>query len=411
MEVDLNSMMTDPALANNPWPVYAALREHAPAVSAPFSRSQSGTVVILSRYDDIHRALRSPELFAANYGDAHPANFMGQKRPVIPLNTDPPKHAKYRKLLDPLFSPRAMQGLDASSRRTARELLDQIADAGQADLHAAFTEPFPCRVFLDLVGFPVDDLDKFLRWKDCLIHAEIVAGTDDPDVLARLWSDTADAVYDYFDALLDRRVAEPADDLATRLGQARIDDVPLTRYEMIDILYLQMAAGLDTVTASLDCLVARLAGDIDLQRQARASADDRRQLIEELLRVDTPVQMVQRYAAKDMEMHGIHIAAGDMVMLLIGAANTDESAFTDAMRVDPTRDNTRHMAFGGGIHRCLGSHLARLELTVAFDEIFAAFGEFRLADGRQADFMPGIRTAKSLPLQWQTRTARATTAR
>jgi cytochrome P450 len=180
---------------------------------------------------------------------------------------------------------------------------------------------------------------------------------------------------------------------------------------MIDILYLQMAAGLDTVTASLDCLVARLAGDIDLQRQARASADERRQLIEELLRVDTPVQMVQRYAAKDMEMHGIHIAAGDMVMLLIGAANTDESAFTDAMRVDPTRDNTRHMAFGGGIHRCLGSHLARLELTVAFDEIFAAFGEFRLADGRQADFMPGIRTAKSLPLQWQTRTARATTAR
>jgi len=128
VEVDLNSMMTDPALANNPWPVYAGLREHAPAVSAPFSRSQSGTVVILSRYDDIHRALRSPELFAANYGDAHPANFMGQKRPVIPLNTDPPKHAKYRKLLDPLFSPRAMQALDASSRRTARELLDQIAE-------------------------------------------------------------------------------------------------------------------------------------------------------------------------------------------------------------------------------------------------------------------------------------------
>lgn len=403
MDLDLNSMMTDPALANCPWPIYAGLREHAPAVSAPFSRSQSGTVVILTRYDDIHQALRSPELFAANYGEAHPANFMGQKRPLIPLNTDPPDHAKYRKLLDPMFSPRAIRDLTDSTRRIARELLTGIADSGQADLHAAFTEPFPCRVFLDLVGFPPNDLDKFLLWKDSLIHAEIVAGTDDPEVLAKLWSDTADAVYEYFDVLLDRRIAEPADDLATRLVEARIDDEPLTRHEMVDILYLQMAAGLDTVTASLDCLVSRLAGDGELQRQARHSSEGLRNMIEELLRVETPVSMVFRYATEDMDMHGVHIAAGDMVMMLIGAADTDDTVFADAMSVDANRDNTRHMAFGGGIHRCLGSHLARLELTVAFEEMFAVLGEFRLADGREADFMPGIRTAKSLPLQWESR--------
>jgi cytochrome P450 len=403
VDLDLNSMMTDPALANCPWPIYAGLREHAPAVSAPFSRSQSGTVVILTRYDDIHQALRSPELFAANYGEAHPANFMGQKRPLIPLNTDPPDHAKYRKLLDPMFSPRAIRDLTDSTRRIARELLTGIADSGQADLHAAFTEPFPCRVFLDLVGFPPNDLDKFLLWKDSLIHAEIVAGTDDPEVLAKLWSDTADAVYEYFDVLLDRRIAEPADDLATRLVEARIDDEPLTRHEMVDILYLQMAAGLDTVTASLDCLVSRLAGDGELQRQARHSSEGLRNMIEELLRVETPVSMVFRYATEDMDMHGVHIAAGDMVMMLIGAADTDDTVFADAMSVDANRDNTRHMAFGGGIHRCLGSHLARLELTVAFEEMFAVLGEFRLADGREADFMPGIRTAKSLPLQWESR--------
>jgi cytochrome P450 len=407
MELDLNSMMSDPALANCPWPIYAGLREHAPAMSAPFSRSQSGTVVILTRYDDIHQALRSPELFAANYGEAHPANFMGQKRPVIPLNTDPPDHAKYRKLLDPLFSPRAVKALTDSTRRIARELLNDVAESGRADLHAAFTEPFPCRVFLDLVGFPPHDLDKFLLWKDSLIHAEIVAGTEDPEVLARLWSDTADAVYAYFDVLLDRRIEKPADDLATRLVQARIDDEPLTRHEMVDILYLQMAAGLDTVTASLDCLVARLAGDADLQRQARESGDGLRKMIEELLRVETPVSMVFRYATADMEMHGVQIAAGDMVMMLIGAADTDDTVFADAMTVDPGRDNTRHMAFGGGIHRCLGSHLARLELTVAFEEMFAVLGEFRLADGAQADFMPGIRTAKTLPLQWESRSVGA----
>ncbi len=301
MELDLNSMMSDPALANCPWPIYAGLREHAPAVSAPFSRSQSGTVVILTRYEDIHRALRSPELFAANYGEAHPANFMGQKRPLIPLNTDPPDHAKYRKLLDPLFAPRAMRELTEKTRRIARELLTGIADSGQRDLHSAFTEPFPCRVFLDIVGFPPDDLDKFLLWKDSLIHAEIVAGTEDPEVLAKLWSDTADAVYAYFGALLDRRTDDPADDLATHLLAARIDGEPLTRHEMIDILYLQMAAGLDTVTASLDCLIARLAADVELQRQARQSGEGLRKMIEELLRVETPVSMVFRYATTDME--------------------------------------------------------------------------------------------------------------
>jgi cytochrome P450 len=130
-------------------------------------------------------------------------------------------------------------------------------------------------------------------------------------------------------------------------------------------------------------------------------------MIEELLRVETPVSMVFRYATEDMDMHGVHIAAGDMVMMLIGAADTDDTVFADAMSVDANRDNTRHMAFGGGIHRCLGSHLARLELTVAFQEMFAVLGEFRLADGKQADFMPGIRTAKSLPLQWESRAVAA----
>ena len=267
-------------------------------------------------------------------------------------------------------------------------------------------------MFLDLVGFPPEDLDKFLLWKDSLIHAEIVAGTDDPEVLAQLWSDTADAVYEYFDALLDSRTVEPADDLATRLLEAKIDDEPLTRHEMVDILYLQMAAGLDTVTASLDCLIARLAGDAELQRQARASGEGPAEARSRNCCGSRPrSRWCSGTPQKDMEMHGVKIAAGDMVMMLIGAADTDDNAFADAMTVDPDRDNTRHMAFGGGIHRCLGSHLARLELTVAFEEMFALLGEFRLADGKEADFMPGIRTAKSLPLQWESHAVAANASR
>jgi cytochrome P450 len=395
MELDLNSWMTDPVIGNNPWPMYAGLRDFAPAVSAPFSRSRSGNVVILSRYDDVHRALRAPELFEANG-----ANEMGQQRPVIPLDIDPPEHAKYRKLLDPLFSPRAVAALADDTRAIAREMLAVVTEAGHADFHQAFTVPFPCRVFLNVVGFPADDLDLFLRWKDAFVHGEAVAGSGDLTVLRKLWADTAAEVYAYFDAMLDRRIAEPADDLATRLVQAEIGEQPLSRNEMLDILFLQMAAGLDTVTATLDCVLTRLARDVDLQTACRGEPERTRQIVEELLRVETPVSLVLRYATQDMVMHDVQIAKGDLVMLLLGAANTDDRVFDDPMTTDINRDNSRHMAFGGGVHRCLGSHLARQELKVALEEIFATLGTFTVPEGQEVNFVPGIRTAVSLPLEW-----------
>jgi cytochrome P450 len=395
MELDLNSWMTDPVIGNNPWTLYAGLRDFAPAVSAPFSRSRSGNVVILSRYDDVHRALRAPELFEANG-----ANEMGQQRPVIPLDIDPPEHAKYRKLLDPLFSPRAVAALADDTRAIAREMLAAVTEAGHADFHQAFTVPFPCRVFLNVVGFPADDLDLFLRWKDAFVHGEAVAGSGDLTVLRKLWADTAAEVYAYFDAMLDRRIAEPADDLATRLVQAEIGEQPLSRNEMLDILFLQMAAGLDTVTATLDCVLTRLARDVDLQTACRGEPERTRQIVEELLRVETPVSLVLRYATQDMVMHDVQIAKGDLVMLLLGAANTDDRVFDDPMTTDINRDNSGHMAFGGGVHRCLGSHLARQELKVALEEIFATLGTFTVPEGQEVNFVPGIRTAVSLPLEW-----------
>jgi cytochrome P450 len=316
------------------------------------------------------------------------------------LDIDPPDHAKYRRLLDPLFSPRAVAALADETRAIARELLSQIADAGGADFHQAFTVPFPCRVFLKVVGFPPGDLETFLRWKDALVHVEVVAGSNDPAVLGQLWSDTADELYAYFDALLDRRMAEPADDLATELTRSSIGEQPLTRNEMLDILFLQLAAGLDTVTGALDCAITRLAQNTELQSAARRDPESIRPIIEELLRIDTPVSLVSRYATQDMVMHDVNIAKGDLVMLLLGAANTDDRAFEDPLITDSGRDNTRHMAFGGGVHRCLGSHLARQEMRIALEEIFAALGTFTVAEGQHVDLIPGIRTAVSLPLQW-----------
>jgi cytochrome P450 len=396
MELDLSSMMTDPALANDPWPVYAGLRDYAPAIKAPFSRSKSGNVVVLSRYEDVRKALSQPELFEANG-----ANEMGQQRPCIPLDVDPPNHAKYRKLLDPLFSPRAVRAMADKTRAIAAEMLAAVVEDFHVDFHAAFTVPFPCRVFLNVVGFPVEDLDKFLVWKDAFVHGEDVAGSDDLTVLRELWKRTATEVYAYFDVLLDRRINEPADDLATRLVQAELEGAPLTRNEMLDILFLQMTAGLDTVTATLDCVITRLAKDADLQAAARSNPEKMKQIVEELLRIESPVSLVLRYATEDMVMHDVEIAKGDMVLLMLGSANNDDREFDDPATPDVDRNNTRHLAFGGGVHRCLGSHLARQELMVALEEIFATLGPFSIPDGKEVNFVPGIRTAHSLPLQWK----------
>ena len=176
-----------------------------------------------------------------------------------------------------------MAALADDTRAIAREMLAAVAEAGHADFHQAFTVPFPCRVFLNVVGFPADDLDLFLRWKDAFVHGEAVAGSGDLTVLRKLWAATAAEVYAYFDAMLDRRIAEPADDLATRLVQAEIGEQPLSRNEMLDILFLQMAAGLDTVTATLDCVLTRLARDVDLQKACRGEPERTRQIVEELL--------------------------------------------------------------------------------------------------------------------------------
>jgi cytochrome P450 len=166
-------------------------------------------------------------------------------------------------------------------------------------------------------------------------------------------------------------------------------------------MFLQMAAGLDTVTATLDCVITRLAKDAELQAAARSESDKMRQIVEELLRIESPVSLVLRYATEDMVMHDVEIAKGDMVLLMLGSANNDDHEFDDPQTLDVERNNTRHLAFGGGVHRCLGSHLARQELMVALEEIFAALGPFSIPDGEEVNFVPGIRTAHSLPLEWK----------
>jgi cytochrome P450 len=401
MELDLSSMMTDPALANDPWPVYAGLRDYAPAIAAPFSRSRSGTVVVLSRYEDVRMALSSPELFEANG-----ANEMGQQRPCIPLDVDPPNHAKYRKLLDPLFSPKRMDEQEEDITRRVNHFIDQFIDRGECNFSEEFAELFPTSVFLGLMGLPEDEFATFIRLRDGILHPEKI----DPDALVDMAKRvavsraTGSEIYDYFNVILDERAARPSNDILTHFLQAEIDGEKLTREDILDICFLFLIAGLDTVSDTLTCFYAFLATHPDHRRQIVDDPAIVASAVEELLRWESPVpQGVPRIANQDTVLpNGEKITAGTAMMVSYGAANVDPAEFPDAFEVRFDREANRHIAFGAGVHRCLGSHLARRELRITLREWHRRIPEYQIKPGHEElVYPPGLRHVKDLTLTWK----------
>jgi cytochrome P450 len=368
-----------------PQPMFKMLREHAPVLPVAGG-------VILSRKADIDEAFRHPEVFSSNAD----ALNIGNVRPLIPLQIDPPDHVRYRRLLDPLFAPKKMAALEARTSALVNRLIDRFADRGECDLVPEFTIPLPSEVFLTLFGLPLEELGTFLRMKDGIIRPP---GDDDAQAAHR--RATAEEMYAYFNTVLDARAGDPRDDILSGFLTASVDDRSLTREEILDICFLLMIAGLDTVTASLDCFFAYLAqhpGDRDTLVDDPGLVPN---AIEELFRWETPVTGVPRIAVQDTELGGAMVKAGDQVMVLLGSANTDEAEFPDADQVDFGREVNRHLAFGGGVHRCLGSHLARLELRVALREFHARIPRYRLAPSATLEYTPGIRSLASLPLVWE----------
>ncbi|MGZ4526699.1 MAG: cytochrome P450, partial [Mycobacterium sp.] len=208
----------------------------------------------------------------------------------------------------------------------------------------------------------------------------------------------AQQIYDYFDRAIDDHIARPRDDVLSAMIAADIAGQPLSREELLDICFLFLIAGLDTVTDSLDCFFVYLARHPDHRHQLVEQPDVLPSAIEELLRWETPVPGVARVAIQDVEVGGCPIGKGERVSPLLGAANTDPDEFADPELVDFTRNPNRHRAFGGGPHRCLGSHLARMELRVALREFHRRIPDYEIKPGTQLNYTAALRSVESLPL-------------
>jgi cytochrome P450 len=325
----------------------------------------------------------------------------GNVRPLIPLAIDPPDHLKYRKLLDPLFAPRQIDRLEDDIAARVHHFMDTFADRGTCNFTDEFAELFPSSVFLGMMGLPWEELHTLMRLRDGILRP----GT--PEMTAEQRSQiqrgTAQEVYAYFDTILDERTSEPRDDILSLFTTAEADGERLTRHEMLDICFVLLTAGLDTVTDSLTCFWAFLAQHDEHRRALVADPEVIPNAVEELLRWETPVPGVIRWAREEHPIGDKVVQAGHLVSVNLSAANLDPAEFPEPMEVQFDRPVNRHLAFGGGIHRCLGSHLARRELRVALREWHRRIPEYTLAPGYEVSYQPPLRFVPDLQLAWSTR--------
>jgi cytochrome P450 len=321
----------------------------------------------LTKNEDIFAAEQDPGTFSVAPSMLLPD--LGAGFPMIPIDIDPPDHSPYRRVLLPLFTPKAVARLEDGMRHTSRQLLRQLREQDAADVSALYARPMPTIVFSRLAGFPDKDWPKFDAWVDDIIYERTV----DP---ARAHS-AAQEVVDYFSELLQAGPGGPDDhDLISQLHRARIDGRPLTQGELVSYCYLLFVAGLDTTAWAIRSSLWYLARNPQDQERLRREPDLIPVAAEEFLRTMSPVQAMARTCRADTEMRGQRIKAGERVVLVFGAGNRDPDSFESPDDIQIGRESNRHLAFGAGIHRCLGSHLGRRELVVALEEFISGVPGF-----------------------------------
>jgi len=358
----------DPELWNEPWDHWDVLRRRH-----RFARTTTGTAAptwLLSRYDDIHEVFQNPGLFSSR--SVTPAEAVDAHR-WIPEELDPPDHARYRHILMPFFTPGAVKDLEPRLRAWCIELVEKLAPEGGCDVVTAFARRYPTYIFMGLFGLPVAEADTLLGWADALMHT---SQADDPDRRQR--GDAAASIAGFLTSLLAARRRDPRHDICSYLVHAEIDGRPLPDDELLSYAFLLYMGGLDTVAGVLGCAFRHLATRPADRTRLVGNPGLIPAAVEELLRYYAIVT-TGRLVTADTDFHGCPMRAGDRVLLPTVSANRDPAAFpaADEFRLD--RAANRHLAFGAGPHRCLGSHLARAELAIALEEWHARIPDYRLA--------------------------------
>jgi cytochrome P450 len=353
-------------------------------------QAEDGTWVLTSA-EAVYFAHRHPELFSSK--EAFASN--GCPVPLIPVAIDPPEHLGYRRVLDPLVAPRVINAMDAELRAQIRDLVLAFAGKGECDVVTDIARLYPTQVFMTVMGLPLADRDYLIDSIEFMIE-HTVTGTQEPN--PEVVKVTME-VFGYLQRYIDVKRKSPGNDVLSHVLSFEGDEA-WTNDEVLGMCLLFCLGGLDTVTGAMGFLMLRLARDPDLRRRVLADASLVGPVIEEVLRLETPSPHQPRVTTRDVEVCGVTIPAGAPVMLFAASANRDPAKFEHPDEMDIGSDRPGHDTFGGGIHRCLGSHLARRELRLVLEEFHKLIPDYELAPGFEPELVwpSGTWHLSSLPL-------------
>jgi cytochrome P450 len=385
---------TDPQWVADPFPIWDELRKSCPVAHS----DRYGGTWLPVRHDDVAAVAYDTEHFTSR------SVVVSELRPgdddlpapigiAPPITSDPPFHALARRLLLPAFGPKVIASYEPFTRELCRELLDAVAVADTVDAAIDYAQHIPLRVIVKMLGFPQEDADVFRRFIHMVLEDVNVSAEERQAQIDQRELD------DYINARIEEHLAEPRDDLTTFLLEAELDGEKLHPDHVAGTMVLLMIAGIDTTWSAIGASLWHLAQHPEDRRRLAADPELMTTAVEEFLRAYAPVTMA-RLVAKDFEFQGCPFKEGDWLLLPFPAANRDPESFPDADEVQIDRAENRHAAFGLGIHRCLGSNLARMELRIALEEWIARYPDFELTDPSAVTWSAGqVRGPRTLPVR------------
>jgi cytochrome P450 len=383
----------DYELHEDPYPTYRALRERAPVY-----RNEEIGFWALSRHADVVAGFKDPERLCNSGGISLEMGDLGQDMSAVLsfLGMDPPRHTRMRGLVSRGFTPRRVAELEPRVRAIATSYIDRFVAKGRCDFVADFAGRLPMDVVSEMMGVPESDRDTLRAWADTVLHRdEGVRGVPPEGVAASM------RLLQYFVQLIAERRKRPGADLASALLQVEVDGDRLDEKDIIGFCYLMIIAGNETTTKLLANALYWLERNPSARAEVTANPALVPDWVEETLRFDNSTQLMARTATRDFELHGEKLRRGDKVLLLIGSANRDERVFPNPDVFDVHRDTSESLAFGKGIHFCLGAALARLEGRVSLEEVMRRLPDYRVdASGVQRVHSTNVRGFSALPIEF-----------
>ncbi|WP_219413782.1 cytochrome P450 [Pseudonocardia nigra] len=350
----------------SPYDVWARLRRVAPATRS----NKYGGFYFVSRYEDVSKGLNDWKTYSSAQGIAVPP----MPGALLPIELDPPRHRAFRAFLNPHFTPQVAENHASWIRASAREYIDRFpADGVPFDICDAFTLPFAKLMACRLIGIPDGDLEVIDPWVDELTTTTSRDGSDESGAGARLFG--------YLQKLLtERKAGEPRQDLLSVVIEAEVDGASLDEMEQMSVLMLLLFAGLHTTSAALAGALVWLADHPEDQDQLRREPDGIKLAVDEFVRYVSPAAHMGRMCVQDTEIAGCPVSKGERVLFGIASANRDAAQFEHADDVILDRQPNHHVGFGMGLHRCLGSNIAKVAMRVALEEMLTTFRGFSVVD-------------------------------